>query len=852
MFVLRNAAKLLFGSGSQESMIELPQGQLYLVRPLSPKGYSELLFKDATARIRRTAQDFQYQLVVQRVYEEGEAELLADEEGEDAEIDALAAERDEKTFLLDEALEFRVEKRDQDSAEHVLCWRDLTGDAGDVYEFVCDRSAIHAGLVRQFELAAKQCQYERKYRKPYTTASDDDLLQFEFAGKLIPPASPLHSPSLARSIASTDSMLAGAASGVGTTTTKTSVMDTPTKKTAVSGTRDIVTPATEAPAAKDTSAGTAAAALKTSAGEAPEAKEILSAELAELHFFDFPSGSFVLQDASVTAIVSETGKWQYWLQVASKDRDWLGVPVVADINPVFNFEFLSFIFNQFTADGTAYSWLLRFKDQATLERFQEGLLRALWEQLNEIKWSKIKEKERDYVADAFADLAMTDAPEEDEGEEDEAGESHTEEEEDEDEDDNRPRSEHYDSDEEADDVDQQPRDKAVNKALAVGYKHDRSFVVRGSQIGVFKHTNDKQLEFSTNISKIETPGGKLFSPKKVMLHNEDRNMILQNDTDPNKLYRMDLEYGKVVDEWNVHEDIPVVTFAPENKFAQMTHEPTFLGVSHNALYRVDPRLAGSKLVESELKQYVSKNDFSALATTGKGHIAVASNKGDIRLFDRLGINAKTHIPALGEPILGLDVSADGRWILGTCRTYLLLIDALQSSGKNEGRLGFEKPFAADSKPQPRRLALTPEHVAQFAHETGKGVTFTPAKFNTGEGAEETSIITATGPYVIEWSLKKVLRGSKAPYMIKRYRDDVKADEFQYGTDKNIIMALPHEVNMVDNKTLKRPTRESIAGAVLRGSSGGGSGGRRSGGGRISSANAGRYKLGKDDVVNSPY
>ncbi|CAK7567067.1 MAG: Vacuolar import and degradation protein 27 [Sporothrix epigloea] len=848
MFVLRNAAKLLFGSGSQESMIELPQGQLYLVRPLSPKGYSELLFKDAAARIRRTAQDFQYQLVVQRVYEEGEAELLADEEGEDAEIDPLAAERDEKTFLLDEALEFRVEKRNQDSAEHVLCWRDLTGDAGDVYEFVCDRSTTHAGLVHQFELAAKQCQYERKYRKPYTTASDEDLLQFEFAGKLIPPASPLHSPSLARSIASTDSMLAGA--GIGTT-----LIDTPTRSTtaAVSAAKDSkdTTSAVSAPASEKPSTGTAAAALTTSTSEVPEAKEILSAELAELHFFDFPSGSFVLQDASVTAIVSETGNWQYWLQVASKDRDWLGVPVVADINPVFNFEFLSFIFNQFTADGAAYSWLLRFKDQAALERFQEGLLRALWEQLNEIKWSKIKEKERDYVADAFADLAMGDVEEEEEEEEEpEKYHAEDEENEDEDEDDNRPRSEHYDSAEEADDVEQQPRDKAVNKSLAVGYKHDRSFVVRGSQIGVFKHTNDNQLEFSTNISKIETPGGKLFSPKKVMLHNEDRNMILQNDTDPNKLYRMDLEYGKVVDEWKVHEDIPVVTFAPENKFAQMTHEPTFLGVSHNALYRVDPRLAGSKLVDSELKQYVSKNDFSALATTGKGHIAVASNKGDIRLFDRLGINAKTHIPALGEPILGLDVSADGRWILGTCRTYLLLIDALQSSGKNEGRLGFEKPFAADSKPQPRRLALTPEHVAQFAHETGKGVAFTPAKFNTGEGTEETSIITATGPYVIEWSLKKVLRGSKGPYMIKRYRDDVKADEFQYGNDKNIIMALPHEVNMVDNRTLKRPTRESIAGAVLRGSNSGG--GRRTASNRISSANSGRYKLGKDDVVNSPY
>src|SRR3954467_11122842 len=115
-------------------MIELPQGQLYLVRPLSPKGYSELIFKDSSARIRRTAQDFQYQLVIQRVYEEGEAELLAEEEGDELNADADSLERDERTFLLDEALHFRVENRE--GSERVLAWRDLSGDAGDLYEFV--------------------------------------------------------------------------------------------------------------------------------------------------------------------------------------------------------------------------------------------------------------------------------------------------------------------------------------------------------------------------------------------------------------------------------------------------------------------------------------------------------------------------------------------------------------------------------------------------------------------------------------------------------------------------------------------------------------------------------------------
>ena len=187
----------------------------------------------------------------------------------------------------------------------------------------------------------------------------------------------------------------------------------------------------------------------------------------------------------------------------------------------------------------------------------------------------------------------------------------------------------------------------------------------------------------------------------------------------------------------------------------MTNEQTFLGLSHNALYRIDPRLSGNKLVDAQLKQYASKNDFSAAATTEKGYIAVASNKGDIRMFDRLGINAKTHIPALGEPIIGLDVSADGRWVLATCRTYLLLIDALQKEGsKHAGKLGFERAFGKDAKPQPRRLGLQPAHVAQFRHETGAALAFTPARFNTGtgQGDRETSIVTATGPFIVTWSL----------------------------------------------------------------------------------------------------
>ncbi|KAF2200796.1 VID27-domain-containing protein [Delitschia confertaspora ATCC 74209] len=808
MFMLRNLSKLVFGDGSKESLVEISQGQLYLVRPLSVKGYSELIFKDCVATIRRTGQEFQYQLVIQRAYEEGEEELLSGEDGNEGALERLGGENDEKIFLLDESLQFRTDVRQ--TGEKVFAWRDLSGDYGDLWEFVCD-STVKAETAALFERVALQCQYERKYRKSHEYATDQDLEQLACSEEGIPDASPVPSP--VTKSPKTAAALDTAELFPNTTKEKMSKIAAGKVKVPEQEEGQTVAP----PSA-----------------EHREGVETLAQSVAELHLFDFPSGTFVLQDDRVTAtvVVVNPTKWQYDLQIVGQEREWLSQPVIPELNPVFNFEYKSFIFNHYLEDGSAYSWLLRFKEQEDLENFQGGVMQALWEHLNQTKWQKVKEQDQEYVLDAFNDLTMEDPPDAEEEEEEEeedyedADEGHGQE------------SEHYDSDESEDDVVTRDEDGNVNSQLAVGYKHDRSFVVRGSKIGVFKHTNDNKLQFSTNISKVQTPGGKLFSPTKVMLHAEDSNMILQDAANPNSLFRMDLEYGKVVDEWKVHDDIPVNVVAPENKFAQMTNEQTFLGLSNNALYRIDPRLAGNKLVDDQLKMYATKNDFSAAATTQKGHIAVASNKGDIRLFDRLGINAKTLIPALGDPIIGMDVSADGRWVLATTQTYLLLIDALQKGGKNDGKLGFEKSFAKDDKPQPRRLALTPSHVAQFQHETKARISFTTARFNTGLEDKETTIITATGPFIITWSLKKVLANRKDPYSIKRYAEEVKADNFKFGSDKNLIVALPNEVDMVAKRALQRPTRESIATPVKVGY-----GGRR--------GTRGSY-LGRSDIVNSPY
>lgn len=199
-----------------------------------------------------------------------------------------------------------------------------------------------------------------------------------------------------------------------------------------------------------------------------------------------------------------------------------------------------------------------------------------------------------------------------------------------------------DSEDESD-VERPAGPKELNSALAVGYKHDRSFVVQGDRIGVFRHgdSTDPKLRHATTITGIRKPGDKRsFKPTKVMLHNQDSSMLLKSELDPSSLFRMDLETGKVVDEWKVHDSVAVDNFLPGSKYAQMTGEQTLVGHSHNGIFRIDPRLAGNKMVESEFKQYAGKNAFSAATTTENGRIAVASNKGDIRLFDSIGKNAK--------------------------------------------------------------------------------------------------------------------------------------------------------------------------------------------------------------------
>lgn len=463
----------------------------------------------------------------------------------------------------------------------------------------------------------------------------------------------------------------------------------------------------------------------------------------------------------------------------------------------------SFIWCNFTAEGSIFTYSLKFENLYECLAFTNFYNQSVYEILNREKWSKVGEEDAKYLLNPMLDVDMDGGSKHDEYSDDDTEN---------DSDYDSSNSDTEDEDERSTAFTESKKNsssngsKGRNQMLAVGYKTDRSFVSRGSTIGVFRHQDgDDELGLVSELS-VTNPNNKKsgFNPSKMMLHQEDRSLLLMNPEESNSVFRMDLERGVVVDEWKINDssNAAITSMVPDSKYSQMSGKETFIGMNSNSIFRVDPRLAGNKRVDSEMKSYVVKNEFSCGATTGAGELAVASAKGEIRLFNKLDKRAKTLLPMFGDPIIGIDVTESGKYILATCKTYLLLICTVDT--ENVDSTGFTKPMSSTDRPVPKRLQLKPEHVAYM----GSQPSFTPARFSTGQ-SEERSIITSTGPFVITWNLRRVKQGNLHDYQIKKYQDTVVADNFRFGQDRSIVVTLPEHVTLISKKSLAAPSPKSL-------------------------------------------
>lgn len=115
------------------------------------------------------------------------------------------------------------------------------------------------------------------------------------------------------------------------------------------------------------------------------------------------------------------------------------------------------------------------------------------------------------------------------------------------------------------------------------------------------------------------------------------------------------------------------------------------------MFTLDPRLNSASKIAKQ-KDYKTDVQFKTMNTNLTGGLAIGSADGKIRLYKDVGSNAKTLLPGLGDPIISIEVSMDGQWVLATTKSYLLIIPTMCDNGKT----GFDHMMGKE-KPVPRKL-----------------------------------------------------------------------------------------------------------------------------------------------------
>jgi hypothetical protein len=268
-------------------------------------------------------------------------------------------------------------------------------------------------------------------------------------------------------------------------------------------------------------------------------------------------------------------------------------------------------------------------------------------------------------------------------------------------------------------------------------------------------------------------------------------MIFLDKKNPNSAFRYDLGKGKIVEEWTAEDMKGIEQITQERKFDQMTDNQVILGVNKNNLFAMDARVNKKNKVVST-KSYKTNPKMNCLATTDFGGVATGSLNGEIRLYDGIGKNAKTLLPCFGDTIKSIDVTADGKYLLGTCDKYLLLIPTTCKGDKT----GFQAQMGKE-KPNPKTLKIKPIDMNKYSLEK---LTFKPAKFNVSKNDGETNIITSMGDYVIIWNFSKIKKGILDDYKIKKVNQTVVENQFKFNRNQ-IVVTMENKLRIQNQKML---------------------------------------------------
>jgi len=336
--------------------------------------------------------------------------------------------------------------------------------------------------------------------------------------------------------------------------------------------------------------------------------------------------------------------------------------------------------------------------------------------------------------------------------------------------------------------------------------------ILGSKLTFLSSTGSTVNSYETRYAN-KTP----FAPRNILVHNEGDNILTLT---PKKtvLCRMDTETGKNVGQLNVklfHSSIDgcLDTVVPLKKFSQLkTHnELSLAAICGNSVTKVKwdvrtPVVRDYVIDQQESYTKAQKGfRFSAITTTKEGNIAVGSKDGSIRLFADGDVlkRAKTELSQLADPIIGLDISANGEWLLGTTEKYLIVFKTTWTDHKGS-HSAFQSSMPSEQK---RLLVVTITDKQKIKYEIDfQDINFTTARFDNAPyetDNEEQEIITSTGQFILRFKFSQVKKDyfsdprkqKRAIPIIYRQDEEIVDKTFSYQSE-NIVVALGHDLKQI--------------------------------------------------------
>ncbi|GBG77669.1 hypothetical protein CBR_g24115 [Chara braunii] len=292
-------------------------------------------------------------------------------------------------------------------------------------------------------------------------------------------------------------------------------------------------------------------------------------------------------------------------------------------------------------------------------------------------------------------------------------------------------------------------------------------------------------ESSGDVTRCSTPvqfhnEERSFVTSQMVLHDGGRRALFTTADQDHTIVRADVERGETIDQFSVYRNgeevkLPLRRIAITNKFGGLDSSPLvdLVGVGNDkgncllhAVY--DPRCPSrtvavydehsDKAAKERTGRSYAKREFACIATSRDGHVIVGDVAGKVSLYDDVRKIAKATFDQLADPVTGVDITADGEWVMWSTAVYHVLLGPLTSEFWTRGRTKIkDTPY----------VVIKLSEVVRDEIGVGTDEPMTPAIFDCENGllrdtpgVVESRVISAVGRAVVVWPLRVLQRFSK--------------------------------------------------------------------------------------------